>query len=184
MILGYVLTLPDIKSDMLESLDLNSCAKFSNIYDLNILNPVFKTKVFKHAISSTYDGFVIVSEIFKQFCESGKYNGLEFVPLYNKAGFYWFKVHNIVEFDSKQRGTEFLNYSSSCNGFEEIIGATPACLVAKTPLTDGFFRTDICFGSYAGKSPLNLVGEVTKAKLIRAGFNEIYFEEILDKYNW
>jgi hypothetical protein len=156
MILGYVLDLPDIKTNMLENLELGDCAKYSNIYDLNVLNPSFKMKNHKYAISSTYDGFNIVSDTFKQFCESEKYKGLEFVPLPLDTGYYWFKVHNILHYNAKWRETEFLNYNAACQGFEEIIGATPACLITKTPLQDDFFRTDICFGSYAGKSPLTL----------------------------
>lgn len=82
------------------------------------------------------------------------------------------------------RETKFINYSSNCHGYEEIIGATPVCLKDKTVLPDSFFRTDICFGSFAGKSPLYLIGEATRRKLVAAGFKEIFFEKILDKYEW
>jgi hypothetical protein len=89
-----------------------------------------------------------------------------------------------LEFDTKQRGTEFLNYNLSCDGYEEIIGANPVYLKNKEKLRDGFYRTDICFESYAGKSPIYLVGVDTKEKLVNSGFKEIYFEEIQDKYDW
>jgi hypothetical protein len=49
---------------------------------------------------------------------------------------------------------------------------------------DNFFRTDIFFGSYASKHPLYLVGEITKKKLKKAGFKQIYFDRILDEYAW
>ena len=184
MILGYTLIEPDLKCDMLADLQLDACARYSNIYDLNIIDPNFKVKGKKYNISGTYDGFTIVSELFKKFCETEKYKGLEFLSLPNLPNFYWFKVFNVVEFDINARGTEFLNYNKICKGYEEIIGATPLCLKNKIPLSDGFYRTDICFGSFEGKSPVYLVGDVTMKKLKIAGFKEIFFEEILDKYDW
>jgi len=184
MILGYALSIPDIKSNMLEDLTLDECARYSNIYDLNIFDPNFKVRSKKYNISGTYDGFAIVSELFKQFCEKERYSGLEFCSLPSASGYYWFKIHNVIEFDADARETQFLNYNESCKGYEEIIGATPVCLKNKMALSDGFFRTDLCFGSFAGKSPVELVGDATKNKLITAGFNEIFYKKILDNYDW
>lgn len=184
MILGYAIDMPNMDCEMLEDLELEECAKYSNIYDLNIIDPDIKMLGKKYNISSTYDGFEIVSEKFMAFCEKEGYGGLEFIALPNAPGFFWFKINNIVEYDTKARETSFLNYSSTCKGYEEIIGADPVCLKDKALLGDVFFRTDVCFGSFAGKSPVSLVGEATKKKLLAAGFKEIYFEEILDKYEW
>ncbi len=184
MILGYSIEETDLKCNMLDGMQLTACAKYSNIYDLNIVNPNFKIKSKKYNAGCTYDGFTIVSELFKQFCETEKYTGLEFFILPSLPNFYWFKVHNIVEFDTEARETQFINYNENCKGYEEIIGATPVCLKSKKTLANGFFRTDICFGSFAGKSPVYLVGEETMVKLKSAGFKEIVFEKVLDKYDW
>ena len=118
MILGYVVTVPDVECDMLENLQLEECAKYSNIYDLNLIDSKFKMKGKKYNVACTYDGFIIVSEKFKQFCEREGYAGLEFIVLPNASGFYWFKVDNILEYDVKLRETEFINYNSDCKGFE------------------------------------------------------------------
>jgi hypothetical protein len=182
MILGYVISVPDIKTTMFANVKLAECARFSNIYDLNLFDVNFRMRNKTYGISSTYDGFVIVSEKFKRFCETESYLGLEFINLPNAPGFYWFKTNNILEFDSNERETRFIDYNDDCKGYEEIIGATPACLKSKFPIGNNFFRTDICFGSSAGKSPLYLTGEVTKKKLEEVGFKEIYFEEVLDNY--
>lgn len=174
---------PDNKYNMYKNLVLDICSRYSNTYKINVIDQqlVFRAK---WDISTTFDGFYIVSEKFKQFCENEKYKGLEFIILPQSSTFYWFKIHNVIEFNSEYRKTKFLNYSSECDGYESVIGANPACLKLNDPLTDGFFRTDLFFGSYAGKSPLYMVGEVTKQKLKAVGFKEIFFEKILDKYNW
>jgi len=95
--------------------------------------------------------------------------------------FFWLKIHAIVEFDAAARGTRFLNYNEACDGYEEIIGATPVYVKEGKPLADGFYRTDLCFGSFAGKTPMYLVGEETKRKLEAVGFDDIDYEEIKKK---
>lgn len=120
-------------------------------------------------------------------------------------GFYWFKIQNILEYDAdakgklfvnyddisnapyidlKERRIKFINYNDQFKGYEEIIGPSPICLKNKKPLPDGFFRTDLCFASYASKHPIYMVGEATKKKLKDAGFKEIDLDKILDKYDW
>lgn len=162
---------------------LPPCAIYKSVYDWGI-NPNFKMKRIKKNIFNTWEGYMIVSEKFKNFCDNEGYNGLEFVPFPLMSQIYWFKVNNIVEYDTKARGTEFLGYSEECDSYAEVIGAIPACLKEKKLLTDGFFRSDVFFGSYNGKDPLIMIGEATKIKLKTAGFKEIYFEKILDKYEW
>ncbi len=184
MLLGYTIIDPDMNAYMLSDIELNACAKYSNIYDLNIVNPNFKVPKRAKNISTTYEGYTIVSEKFKTFCEVEKYEGLEFVTLPSSPEYYWFKVHNILEYDTDARLTRFLNYNEECNGYEEIIGITPVCLKTKFLLEDKFYRTNICAGSFVNKSPMYMVGEKTKEKLKEAGFKEIFFEKILDKYKW
>ena len=177
MVLGYVLSPKDNKKIMLSNIELSPCDKFSNIYSINKIDPNFRMRS-KSDISYTYDGFVIVSYRFKIFCEEHCYIGVEFIPLPNAVNFFWFKVNNIIEYDSERRDTQFINYNKDCDGYEEIIGATPAFIKSNQPLTDNFFRTDICFGSFSGKSALYIVGEITKNKLLSAGFKELFFEKV------
>jgi hypothetical protein len=176
--IGYVLSPPDNGNYMFYKMEIDRCTKYSNIYDINRVNSNFKVSNKNLHITETYDGYKIVSEKFKLFCERENYSNIEFVEL-STAGFYWFKVYNILEYDTVTRQTQFINYNQECGGYEEIIGATPAYLKCKLPLSDDFFRTDVCFGSYHRKSPLYIVGEKTQQKLISAGFTEIYFDKII-----
>jgi hypothetical protein len=183
MLLGYVIFSYGNKLSMYRNIKLNECDRYSDTYTINRIDPNFKIKTNKH-ITSTYDNFTIVSEQFKTFCESEKYDGLEFMILPKSPGFYWFKIHNIIKFDAEAYGTRFINYNKQCDGYEEIIGATPACLKVKELIPDGFFRTDICFGSFANKFPLKIVGIKTQQKIKGAGFKGIDWDEVMDKYDW
>lgn len=182
MIIGYLMWGRSNKYNMFEDVELDECAKYKDIYTLNVIDPLREFKNIKSSVSQTYDGFVIVDEKFKNFCEKGKYPGLQFVELNGRQKYYWFKLENIVAFDAEGRETRFIGYSEKCNGYEEIIGSAPAYLKEKKLLPDGFFRTDLCFGSYAGKFPLYVVGVETKRKMEAAGFKNIDFEKILDEY--
>ncbi|MDB5138531.1 MAG: hypothetical protein JWR12_447 [Mucilaginibacter sp.] len=183
MLLGYVVFSHDNKHSMYRNLKLNECDKYSDTYTINRIDPGIKIRT-KKPISSTYDNFTIVSDQFKTFCEDQKYEGLEFVILPNSPGLYWFKIHNIIEYDIENCNVRLINYSDKCRGYEEIIGATPACLKIKELIPDGFFRTDICFGSFQSKSPLKVIGLETRQKLKMAGIKGLDLSEILDKYDW
>jgi hypothetical protein len=184
MLLGYCISVPDNDHYMYENMKLPDCARYMDVYSINMYDPNFKFKKRKVNISETWDGFIIVSEIFKRFCEKEKYAGLEFIslPLTNK--FYWLKVNNIKDYDTEAAKTRFLYYNKECKGYGGVYGANPVCLKEKILLDDNFYRTDICFGDYEKKSPLYLVGEGTKLKLKNVGFKEISFEKILDEYTW
>ncbi|TFF33956.1 hypothetical protein [Mucilaginibacter psychrotolerans] len=172
---------------MYRNLTLNECDKYSDIYTINRIDPEIKIKT-KKPISSTYDNFTIVSDQFKAFCEQEGYEGLEFVTLPKSPGLYWLKIHNVIELDKKGRrigaiGIEFINYNEQCKGYEEVIGASPVFLKIKELIPDGFFRTDLCFGSFANKFPPILIGIETMKKIKSAGFKGIDASEIKDKYD-
>ena len=55
-----------------------------------IPNLEFKTRTRKDIVC-TYDGFYIVSEKFKSFCDEQGFNDLTFIPLKNSPGHYYFE---------------------------------------------------------------------------------------------
>jgi hypothetical protein len=183
MKLGYALIFPDNKETMFADIPKEECWKFSNIYSINKIDPLKKINSKKN-LSATYDGFVIVTDVFKAFCEQHGYPGLQFVPLPASPGKYWFKLEQVLEFDVNARGTKFVNYDETCQGYEEIVGATPACLVEKKEIGEGFFRSDVCFGGREGKWPVYMIGEKTMQLLKKSGFKELVFKEIHDVYSW
>lgn len=53
----------------------------------------------KGDVFCTYDGFTIVTEKFKQFCEDRKYPHLIFTPLVKSPGYYFFLPQDIYKLD-------------------------------------------------------------------------------------
>lgn len=186
MLLGYNLVATDTRKwllgDNLEYAPSNPCNKYKNIYEINFLPDNFLLPRGKKDFYETLDGFFLVSEKVKEFCDYYQYKNLEFVPLPN-SNYYWFKSENILKYDIKTRGTRFLNHSEECNGYLEIVGATPVCLIDKKPIGDNFFRTDVFFGGKNGKSPLLCIGIETFSKIKDYTLSGLHFQKILDKYD-
>ncbi|ANI89332.1 hypothetical protein A9P82_08525 [Arachidicoccus ginsenosidimutans] len=122
MLLGYTIDLSENDFYMYgDDIILDDCARYGDIYSINKVSETLKIKSKKN-IFYIRDGFTIVSEQFKLFCEKENYAGLEFVSLPNSKGFYWFKINNIIEYDTERKKTRFINYNEDCKGYEEIIG--------------------------------------------------------------
>jgi uncharacterized protein with PIN domain len=65
-----------------------------------IPNLEFKTKTKKDFVC-TYDGFYIVSEKFKKFCDDQGFKDLTFIPLKKSPGHYYFEPQTIFPVDEK-----------------------------------------------------------------------------------
>lgn len=184
LLLGYLIRGADTKDYLLgykqELIPPHPCNRYRSIYEIDFLPESFLLARKKKDFYGTMDGFMLVSENVKSFCKTNKYKNIQFKKIRNSS-YYWLKPNNIIEFDSDTRKVWFKDYNKKCKGYDEIIGATPVCLIDKSPLKDGFYRTDISFGGY-GKSPLICIGTETQQKIKSGGFTGIQFEKIYDRY--
>ena len=157
---------------------LARCTKCGRVLDKNYVNPRFELVRAVYDLSYTYDGYCIASNKLKEFCVRNDYEGLDFAPMPSVPSFFSLQVRRVVEFDSERRETRFENYCESCKRFETVVGAYPVYLKSPVPLGDGFFRTDLEFGSGDEQHPLLLVGHETYQKLKREKLKGLTFEAI------
>ena len=121
---------------------------------------------------------MIVSDRFKQFIEKDRYAEVEFSP-FELKGYYSLDCTNILAFDAGKRETRFINYCDKCGTFDEVIGATPIFLKNITePLADGFYRTDLEFGTGSSKHPVFIIGNETYKKIKKEKFRGIDCKKI------
>lgn len=145
-----------------------------------IPNINYKVKKKRGSLLTTYDGYEIVSEKFREFCLINKYPDLLFVPLMNSPGFYFFSSQRIYKIDAVRREVQFINKRECCGSYDEIIGASPAY---KYPLfemdTDDFIcRTQYLFGTKDRKGPVFVVGLQTVVKMKEFGLKDLYFRDV------
>ena len=133
------------------------------------ISPSFRVRRRDADLVATYDGYLLGSQRLRNHCVENLSPGARFVPLPGDDGFYWLRPDRIVEFDPVARQTKFERLCPDCGAFYSVAGATPARLkVDPASVPDGFFRTDLEFGSGPEQSPLIVVAGRTSA-LLRNG---------------
>jgi hypothetical protein len=173
MIIGYTLNGPDNKCHMYaDAPGLQLCKKCGYKLDDDYVNPDLSIKPRCYDISSTFDNCTIVSQKFKEFCLRSGYTGIIFHELPSDRDFLFMTVSEVLEFDAEKRETRFKNFCKDCGNYEAIIGATPVFLKNITvPLQDGFYRTDLAFGTGSARDPVVIIGVETYKKMKKEKFN-------------
>ena len=151
------------------------CNKCGFRTDFRFSNLKFKLKRKTLDFSSTYDGVTIVSLKFKEFCHRYGYKNLKFIELPKSPMFYQFYVEgNICNYNANLKK----NLCTACNQFESIIGPSFNLEEVNEPLNDGFYHSDLWFGSRNEKSPIIIISPKTKMLMAKEGFKNICFNEI------
>lgn len=156
-----------------------TCPTCGRKTDPEYVNPHFRAKRRTWDISTTYDGYDIVSTRFRDFCQEHGWKGMSFVRLPEDKEFFVLRLSLVLSFDARRRGTRFEDLCPSCGGFYNVIGATPVYLsgVAE-PIQDGFFRSDLEFASGPEQSPLVLIGLRTAEELRKQEFQKFDLREV------
>lgn len=158
-----------------------TCPTCGRKIDLDFVNPEFRANHRNWDIGVTYDGYDIVSKALRDYCRSNDWQGITFVPLPADPDFFVVRLTRVLRFDADRRGTRFEKLCPSCGKYNSVAGATPVYLRdIKEPIADGFFRTDVEFGSAHEQGPLMLVGVRTAEQLRKKGFRNCDLEPIND----
>jgi hypothetical protein len=135
------------------------CSELAAKWDEPLPGLVVKNR--RYDISITYDGVELVSQLCKSACEASGLSGLVIRPLPDDPDFFAIRASRAIPFDSERRGTRFIKPCPASGRHESVVGATPAFLKTGTAVGgQEFVRTDLEFGSYDGKHPLLICGEV------------------------
>jgi hypothetical protein len=157
---------PDNDSSMLvDASDAPRCPRCGFALDRAWINPRFRLTVKRWDVSFTYDGYLIVSQRFRDALGN---RGAVYGDLPSEPSFFTLRAEEQVEFDAERRRTRFSHFCEQCRRFKQVAGATPVFLKNETRLPDELRRTDIEFGSNDGQDPLLLVGPGLAADLRRA----------------
>ena len=118
----------------------------------------------------TYDGFCVVSEKFKQFCDMKEYPNLTFVKLVNTHGYYYFMPNDIFEIDYIRSKTRFSNKRTCCGSWDGIWGLAKYKDANYVLTTNDFIRRgQLLRGSQGRKSPDIIVGLKTYEDMMNYG---------------
>lgn len=157
-----------------------TCQKCGRKTEHEYIDPNFKLKKKSMDIGSTYDGYTIVSEKFKIFCESHSITGIEFIELPSQPKHYWLVVRNTLEVDTAQSlGMRFLYYCDECKHYAGVFGTSGLRFKGvESTILQGIYRTDLEFAQAHQQHPVIVVGvevaaEIKSAKLKGVCLNKI-----------
>ena len=135
-----------------------------------IPNPNYRVRIKGRDFQNTYDGYYIVSERFKSFCEQNNYPDLEFTPVKTK-NFYVFLPQGIYQM-SHDLGIQYYTKNECCNTFKEV-GCYNRLFVRDKNYVqennDFIKRTDILYGSHSRKHYYIIIGIDTFQKMKEFG---------------
>lgn len=179
MIVAYRLLIYDGDADFFEDRHASIfCRNCGTLLDKSYL-PTGLCPRKAYDICSTFDGRTLVNERFKVWSDKRGYEGLLYHRVNERPPYYALDLSNTVRFYSERAKTRFENKCPICGNFESVVGTYPLGLLqVETPLEDGFFRTDLEFGSRWEKHPLIIVGLRVRECMKQERFRLVDFEPI------
>lgn len=152
-----------------------TCPKCGRKTDEGYIDPGFRLHKKSMDISSTYDGYIIVSERFKGFLESQAITGVELIALPSQPKHYWLVIRNVLEVDTnKSLGIRFLYYCDVCECYAGVFGTNDLRFKGvESPIAKGVYRTDLKFAQAHEQSPMIVVGAETGAAIKAAKFKGV-----------
>lgn len=109
----------------------------------------YKIKRKKYHLSSSYDGFNVVSQEFKDLYENSDWQGLIFYSIPKSKGFYLIECFQQVVINRTKRPIEFENKCNECGLYMGIYGSVPPYIdvdVIQKLKSNTFYRSDLEFG--------------------------------------
>ena len=157
-----------------------TCPKCGRKLDADYVDPNFRLCKKSMDISSTYDGYTIVSEKFRLFCKSQAISGIEFIGLPMQTEHYRLVVRNIIEIDKTNSvGIRYLYYCDRCRSYAGVFGTGGVRFKGiESPITQGIYRTDLEFAQAHEQCPVIVVGTEVAAAMKSANFKGICLNKI------
>lgn len=130
----------------------------------------------------TYDGFCIVTEKFKSFCDANDYRNLKFTVLPKSPGYYVFEAEDVFRCDPVRSRFSYGKKQECCGQYSWITMGTMLCKSKEFYLpTDDFISSrDYWLGDGNRKSTEIIIGTKTAGKMKQAGISGIYFDDVIE----
>lgn len=146
----------------------------------NLLYKVRKNK--SRDFMGTFDGFLIVSQKFKNFCDENGYEDITFARFFKSPNFYFFCPNRIYPLDYVRMETQFIGYNECCGQYDEVVGwrdfyrRSVDCIKGN----DFICRADYFFAAFFNKSPIIVIGTETLEKMIKYGLSGFYCHDVYE----
>lgn len=132
-------------------------------------------------IVCTYDGFRIVSQKFKDFCDENGYEDITFVQFPKSPNYYYFFPNKIYPLDYVRMRTRFIGYHECCGQFDAVIGGTfYRRSVNEDEGNDFICRAYYLYSDRYNKIPVVIIGTETLEKMIKYGLSGFHCFDVYE----
>ena len=163
-----------------EEVMLGICPECGNKIE-DIPNLSAKIKRRRGNLFCTYDGFHLVSQRFKDFCEKRGYPDLEFKEMTRMKGLYYFLPQREFELKSKTLRWSGRFHFECCGAYDELVTEKKYSLQRADnftlPSDDFIYRSNFRFSSSYRKGYLIIVGLQTMKALEDEGMGKLWFTQ-------
>ncbi len=174
----------DLRRSMYETDDLPGLCPYCHNTLEKIPNLDFRTRTKKDFVG-TYDGFYIVSEKFKIFCDEQGFDNITFIPLKKSPGHYYFSPNTFFPVDYENTLFEHTGEPCpKCGNYRWFGG--PHRIYSNQLFTDNdnfIYRTKEYYGDKGRKFFLIIIGLKTARLMKERGFDNDY-DDILDEIHY
>ena len=135
-----------------------------------IPNPNYRVRIKGRDFQNTYDGYYIVSNCFKNFCEKNNYPNLSFTQTKTK-GYYTFLPQKIYQ-TSSDIGITYSHLNKCCNLYSHVYVSHRLYVRDKGFIQEGddfIARTEILYGDNSYKHYMIVIGNKTYVKMKEFG---------------
>ncbi|TGJ98362.1 hypothetical protein EHQ53_01150 [Leptospira langatensis] len=155
------------------------CETCGSKKSFDYVNPDFKLKRGVYDLSITYDGYLIASQRFKDFCVRKDFSGIQFERIRHDVSFYILRINNVLHLNESKMTHRKTNFCSSCNEYSSIV--KPGTLHFSENIDEvenSLFESNIHFGSSHEKHPLILATSDIVDEFAIEGFKGYYINEV------
>jgi hypothetical protein len=148
--------------------------------DNNYINPNFELRKKRMDIGTTYDGYTIVSDRFREFIEAQKVSEIDFVSLPSQSKHYWLLPRKVLVVDqTRSQGLRLMYPCQVCGANAGIFGTTGLRFVGiNEEIPEGIFRSDLEFGQAHAQHHLIIVSSQMVTAMKSQKFEGLSLTEI------
>lgn len=152
-----------------------TCPQCGGKTDAGYVGPDYRVKKRRRDITTTYDGYTLVSERLRNVLQEGGANRDDFVALPADAEFYWLRPQATLEYSAAERAKP----CPSCGQFIDEVVPVPLFLGnLVAPISSGVYRSSLEFGSAPLKAFQIVVGQHVASALQEGSFVGIELEKL------
>jgi hypothetical protein len=172
VLIGYVPYPKDIDSQMWSCRfeEFERCEACNLRMDYLGSNPKFRPPRSAPDYGSTWDGELIASRRFREFCEDAGLTGIDYLPLEKDADHFHARRSRVIALNQDVSKAVLKDGPCKrCGQYRIVKWNNPWAYQVREPLLRGFWRSDVLVGEGNTKSPFKIVSPLTRHELETAG---------------